>query len=106
AVAIGIEGVESDFHSFKERQPFDVVDGNAVLEREPGVVGPQRQAAAGGQAPQVNLDAASDLGSDNAGGIAINDPIELAIANAGCLAAPVDDRLSCCFRQALNAHRS
>src|SRR5262249_27285271 len=55
SIAICIESVEPDLHPFKQRDALDVVDGDAVLKREPGVVGPQGKAAIRCQPPGVDL---------------------------------------------------
>src|SRR5262249_15517264 len=91
SIAICIESVEPDLHPFKQRDALDVVDGDAVLKREPGVVGPQGKAAIRSQPPGVDLYAATCIGFPYVTGIASRGPIEFAIANGNGITTHVQD---------------
>src|SRR5690242_19640751 len=65
AIAVGIEGVESNFDPFEERDGLDVVDWDSVLQREPSLVGAQRKPLCGRQSPHENLDAAAHIELNN-----------------------------------------
>src|SRR5271157_1955227 len=54
-------GVEADLDPFAQSDGFDVVDGDAVLERESGDVGAQREAARRRKIPKMHDDAAASI---------------------------------------------
>ena len=54
AAAESVEGVEADLHPLAESDGFDVVDGHAILQRQSGNIGAQRQAAIGRKVPEID----------------------------------------------------
>ena len=63
SLAIGVEGVEADLDPFAEADGLDVVDGNTILQGESGDVGAERKAAPRRQIPEIDHDAAADVGA-------------------------------------------
>src|SRR5258705_5485484 len=72
SVAECVERVETDFHSLADRNAFDVVDRNSILQCEPGMISAQRQASLGRQNPAKNFNAPSGAGLSNTGPIAMS----------------------------------
>src|SRR5262249_25513287 len=93
AVAISVEGVETDLHPLKEGNAFNVVDGHTVLQREAGVIGAQRQPPVGWQSPKKNLHAATRIALVKLIVIAARCAIELPIADRDGIAAHVKNLL-------------
>src|ERR1022692_4980433 len=54
-VAKGVKGVEANLHPLKQRDALDVVDGNAILQRQTRMIGAQRQTPRGRQSPEEDL---------------------------------------------------
>src|ERR1022692_410836 len=60
-VAKGVKGVEPNLHPLKQRDALDVVDGNAILQRQTRMIGAQRQTPLLGQAPEEDRHAAAHV---------------------------------------------
>src|SRR5579864_1457250 len=94
AVAIRVKSVEANLHPFEQGNAFNVVNGDAVLEREARVIRPQRKAAVGGQSPQKHLDSSAGAGFMDLGRIAARGAVKLAIANGDRFTAQVQNLAS------------
>ena len=65
----------------KQRQAFDVTDGDAVLEEHPRVIGAQRQAMLGRNARNEHFHASAKIGAKHVSRIAVGEPVQLTIAH-------------------------
>src|ERR1035438_9589163 len=80
-VAKGVEGVEPNLHPLKQRDALDVVDGNAILQRQTCMVSAQRQTPLGGQSPEEDLHTSSDICLKDLLRIATGCAVQFAIAD-------------------------
>src|SRR5713101_8582415 len=62
AAAESVEGVEADLHPLADADGFDVVDRYAILQRQSRNIRAQRQTAIWREIPEINFNAASNIG--------------------------------------------
>src|SRR5579883_233689 len=85
--------IEAGFHALEQRKPFEVSDGDAVLEKHPGVICAQRETPLAGDAEEVEIDAAAEVGMIDVRGVGIGEAPQLAIPHGGRIENHVENLL-------------
>src|SRR5580704_7043325 len=99
SLTVGVEGVEADLDPFAEADGLDVVDGDSVLEGEPGDVSAQRQTARRRQVPEMDNHSATEADADDRSRVAERGAIEFAITDSHDFADEVHNRLAVAERK-------
>ena len=99
ALTISVKSVETDLDPFAEAHGFDVINGNAILERESRNVRAQRQSTRRRQIPEIHDDASTSLagskiGADDRARSAQCRAVEFAVAHRHHFPDGVQDELA------------
>ena len=91
AAAESVKRVEADLHPLAESDGFDVIDGHAILQRQPCNIGAQRETAIGRKVPEIDFHSTPYIGPHHRPRIAQRGAVEFAVAHQHDLADQFDD---------------